>query len=160
MFAVRFGLRIFIDPPGAVHLCWPESSSNDLYIYIDISVCVCVCVCVAIGEKIERLYFYPYKPVSWLLTHHGISVFSPYRSLYLALIQRIEHCKRKNQYTDFLYIYIYIYIYIGSLCYAFFAGFLVNTKPNRYDHRLTNPTIHFNADKLEKFENYITPLTF
>ena len=32
MFAVRFGLRIFIDPPGAVHLCWPESSSNN-YIY-------------------------------------------------------------------------------------------------------------------------------
>ena len=62
MFAVRFGLRIFIDPPGAVHLCWPESSSNDLYIYIYIYICVCVCV--AIGEKIERLYFYPYKPVS------------------------------------------------------------------------------------------------
>ena len=31
MFAVRFELRIFIDHPGAVHLCWPESSSNNLY---------------------------------------------------------------------------------------------------------------------------------
>ena len=51
MFAVKFGLRIFIDPPGAVHLCWPESSSNDLNIYM----CVCVCVCVAIGEKIETV---------------------------------------------------------------------------------------------------------
>ena len=35
MFAVRFGLRICIDPPGVVHLCWPESSSNNIiYIYI------------------------------------------------------------------------------------------------------------------------------
>ena len=35
VFAVRFGLRIFIYPPGAVHLCWPESSNNNyIYIYI------------------------------------------------------------------------------------------------------------------------------
>ena len=50
MFAVGFGRRIFIDPPGAVHLCWPESSSNNfIYIYIY----------VAIGEKsIHRLPIY------------------------------------------------------------------------------------------------------
>ena len=41
MFAVRFELRIFIDHPGAVHLCWPESSSNNfIYIYIYIYIYV------------------------------------------------------------------------------------------------------------------------
>ena len=35
----RFGLRIFIDPPSAVHLCWPESSSkNYVYIYTRFSI--------------------------------------------------------------------------------------------------------------------------
>ena len=31
VFAVRFGLWVFIDPPGAVHL---RSSNNFMYIYI------------------------------------------------------------------------------------------------------------------------------
>ena len=27
------------------------------------------------GEKAERLYFHPYKPVPWLLTHQGILLY-------------------------------------------------------------------------------------
>lgn len=27
VFAVGFGLRVFVDPLGVVHLCWPESSN-------------------------------------------------------------------------------------------------------------------------------------
>ena len=84
-----------------------------IYIYI----CVCVCVCCNRGKN-RDCTFIPtslFRDCSLIM---GFSVFSPYRSLYLALIQRIEHCKRKNQYTDFLYIYIYIYI--GSLCFDFF----------------------------------------
>ena len=43
---------------------------------------------VAIGEKTERLYFHPYKPVSRLLTHQGIFyiyiyILFPFFSLYL-----------------------------------------------------------------------------
>ena len=33
-----------IDPPGVVHLSWPESPSTIIYIYIYMCVCVCVCV--------------------------------------------------------------------------------------------------------------------
>ena len=30
-----------------------------------------------IGKKTKRLYFHPYKPVSWSLTHQGIFIKSP-----------------------------------------------------------------------------------
>ena len=43
-----------------------KSWRSNVYLYVH------VCIYVAIGEKTERLYFYPYKPVSWLLTHQGI----------------------------------------------------------------------------------------
>ena len=90
-------------------------------------------------EKTERVYFHPYKPVSWLLTHEGIllflfhfspneivitkqactdesilSLFFLYLNRYRALILRIEHCKTEKSNTDFLFIHTYIYIYIYS----------------------------------------------
>ena len=37
------------------------------------------------GEKTERLYFHPYKPVSWLLTHQGVlllRIFIPSFNIY------------------------------------------------------------------------------
>ena len=83
---------------------------------------------IAIGEKTERLYLHPYKPVSWLLTHRpyewvitkqackdesSLSVFLLYRNIYHALLLRIEHCKTKKS-IHRLPIYIHIYIYHTS----------------------------------------------
>ena len=70
-------------------------SSIHIYIYIYIYIYV------AIGEKTERLYFEEYTL--------SLSVFFPYRKIYRALLLRIEHCKRKNQYTDFQFINIFMY---------------------------------------------------
>ena len=83
---------------------------------------------IAIGEKTERLYLHPYKPVSWLLTHRPdewvitkqackdesiVSLFFSSIAIYITLYSYVSSTvKRKNQYTDFLFIYIYIYIYI------------------------------------------------
>ena len=86
-----------------------------MYIYIYI----------AIGKKTERLYLHPYKPVSWLLTHRPdewvitkqackdesiVSLFFSSIAIYITLYSYVSSTvKRKNQYTDFLFIYIYIY---------------------------------------------------
>ena len=83
-------------------------------------------------EKTERVYFHPYRPVSWLLSHLGkneikiiksphewvitkqacrdesiLSLFFPYLNIHQALLLRIEHCKTEKSNTDFLFIHMY-----------------------------------------------------
>ena len=89
-----------------------------LYVYIEI------------GKKTKRLYFHPYKPVSWSLTHQGIFIKSPDEwvitkqacmdesslfvfslSQYISRSTSIEHCTAENRNTDFLYIYIYYFFF-------------------------------------------------
>ena len=81
---------------------------------------------IVIGEKTERIYLHPYKPVSWLLTHRPdewvitkqackdesiVSLFFSSIAIYITLYSYVSSTvKRKTQCTDFLFIYIYIYI--------------------------------------------------
>ena len=62
------------------------------YIYIYIYV--------AIGGKTERLYFHPFKLISWKQACKDESIvslfFSPYYNIYHALLLCIEHCKTEK----------------------------------------------------------------
>ena len=72
---------------GAVHLCWPESSSNNLYMYI---------------------YIYIYIYISERI------LFNSFTYIYPALLPQHWALYAKVDSTPtFIYIYIYIYIYIS-----------------------------------------------
>ena len=79
-----------------------------IYIYIYIYICVCVCmyvyICCSRGKKTERLYFHPYKPVSWLLTNQGIPLES-------------QACRDESIVSLFFFpiaTYITLYFYVSS----------------------------------------------
>ena len=86
-----------------------DSTPTFIYIYIYIynfffsftfinqSMVTYIYIYVAIGGKTERLYFHPFKLISWKQACKDESIvslfFSPYYNIYHALLLCIEHCK-------------------------------------------------------------------
>ena len=100
-----------------------------IYIYIYIYI-----LYVAKGEK-QRLYFYPYKPVSWFLTHQGMS-----------------HLINK---TTFLYIY---QIFVEKLLTLKRSGYLSEAVYNKIRPRHKQPPRIYGLPKIHKADVPLRPI--
>ena len=71
-----------------IYIYQPKHGNIYIYIYV------------AIGGKTERLYFHPFKLISWKQACKDESIvslfFSPYYNIYHALLLCIEHCKTEK----------------------------------------------------------------
>ena len=93
------------------------------YTFIDQSMVTYIYIYVAIGGKTERLYFLPFKPISWKQACKDESIvslyFSPYCNIYYALLLCIEHCKTEKSIHRLTIslshqIYVFMYIYLSD----------------------------------------------
>ena len=88
--------------------------------FINQSMVTYIYIYVAIGGKTERLYFHPFKLISWKQACKDESIvslfFSPYYNIYHALLLCIEHCKTEKSIhrlpISFLSLDICSYVYI------------------------------------------------
>ena len=78
-------IYIYIQFFFLIYIYQPKHGNIYIYIYV------------AIGGKTERLYFHPFKLISWKQACKDESIvslfFSPYYNIYHALLLCIEHCK-------------------------------------------------------------------
>ena len=57
----------------ASEIVFPLTSADIcVYMYIYIYICIYIYIYVYIYKKTNKLQVHPYRPVSWLPTHHGI----------------------------------------------------------------------------------------
>ena len=102
-----------------------------IYIYIYIYIYIICCE----RGKTERLYFYPYKPVSWFLTHQGMS-----------------HLINK---TTFLYIY---QIFVEKLLTLKRSGYLSEAVYNKIRPRHKQPHRIYGLPKIHKADVLLRPI--
>ena len=89
-------LYIYIQFFFLINIYQPEHGNIYIYIYV------------AIGGKTERLYFHPFKLISWKQACKDesiVSLFFPPITTYIMLyFYVLSTVKQNNQYTDFLFL--------------------------------------------------------